>query len=147
MRFICDVMLGKLARYLRIFGLDAVYLTNYKELREKVDKDVNYLFITKRTKHTPDGSIVIKSDHVKEQLKEIFPIIKPFLKEELFFTRCLDCNELLKDVEKKDIEGLVPEYVFHNYPEFKRCPSCNKVFWAGSHIEHMERLIESFLMT
>ena len=28
MRFVCDAMLGKLAKYLRILGFDAVYVAN-----------------------------------------------------------------------------------------------------------------------
>lgn len=145
MKFICDVMLGKLARYLRIFGLDALYLKDYRDLNRKIDRYKDYIFITKRRKQIPECSVIVKSDLVREQLREILPIIKPFLKEELFFTRCLDCNELLEEVEKIEVEGLVPEYVFHNFSEFRRCPKCKKVFWAGSHIEHMEDWIESFL--
>ncbi|MCX7966051.1 MAG: Mut7-C RNAse domain-containing protein [Syntrophorhabdaceae bacterium] len=145
MKFICDVMLGRLARYLRIFGLDAIYIRKYEEIPHLLDKSKQYYFFTKRTKNLPEGSVLIKSDHINEQLIEALPFIKPFLEEKLFFSRCLECNAILKDVEKSDVEGLVPEYIFHTHVEFKKCPSCNKIYWAGSHIEHMEKWIDEFL--
>ena len=145
MKFICDVMLGRLAKYLRIFGLDAVYLKNYKELHKIVSEDIKYVFFTKRSKDALPGSIFIKSDNVREQVKEVLPLIRDYLHENSFFTRCLNCNTLLEDVDREDVEGLVPEYIFHNHLTFKKCPFCNKVYWSGSHIAHMERWIHELL--
>lgn len=145
MKFICDVMLGRLAKCLRILGLDAIYIKNYKDLAHIVDKESKYFFFTKRSKNAPKGSILIKSDHVKEQLKEILPVIRDYLDENSFFTRCLNCNTLLVHIDREEIEGLVPEYVFHNHLEFKKCLLCNKIYWSGTHIAHMEAWIGELL--
>jgi len=146
MKFICDIMLGRLAKYLRVLGLDTVYIKNYKYLPHIIDKDSQYYFFTKRSKNVPQGSIIIKSDHVKEQLKEALPVIRDYLNENSFFTRCLNCNTLLVHIDREEIEGLVPEYVFHNQLEFKKCLSCNKIYWSGTHIAHMEAWIDEILI-
>lgn len=145
MRFICDVMLGRLARYLRILGLDTVYIKNYQELINITQGAGPFCFFTKRTKNTPEGSIFIKADRIKEQMEEVMPIISPYIDKGLFLCRCLDCNTMLVDREKSEIEGHIPEFIYHRHDRFKVCPSCKKIYWGGTHLEHMETWIKSLL--
>jgi uncharacterized protein with PIN domain len=143
MKFICDVMLGKLAQYLRILGLDTVYIRDIKMLETYKEIDEPPYFFTKRSKMVGyERCIFIKSDKTKEQLKEISHIIRPFIDSGKVMNRCMICNIELIDVAKADIEQLVPEFVFHKYEEFKNCPSCGRVYWEGSHTEHMAEWIE-----
>ncbi|MBA4416311.1 MAG: hypothetical protein C0392_00145 [Syntrophus sp. (in: bacteria)] len=48
MRFICDAMLGKLAKYLRILGLDTVYIKNMNELTPYCSSDYQFFFTRRR---------------------------------------------------------------------------------------------------
>jgi uncharacterized protein with PIN domain len=48
-------------------------------------------------------------------------------------------------VDKEEIEFLVPEFVFHNFSNFRRCPSCGKVYWQGSHTEGIRDLLQDLL--
>ena len=77
-----------------------------------------------------------------EQLKEIRGLIKPVTDPDRVLTRCVNCNLPLVDVRKEMIEHRVPEFVFHTYNAFKICPRCQRVYWAGTHAEHMAELIE-----
>ena len=60
----------------------------------------------------------------------------------MLFSRCLACNTPLEDVTPEEVKGEVPDYIFHTHQEFSRCPSCRKVYWAGTHYGHMARVVE-----
>jgi uncharacterized protein len=146
MRFICDVMLGKLAKYLRIFGFDAVYLTDPAILKDYARQDDPPYFLTRRRENLGYSTTMhIKSENVREQLNELRGLIKGFIDPEKVLTRCINCNLTLSTVEKEAIEHRVPEFVFHKYNVFKMCPRCQRVYWAGTHAEHLAKLIQEVI--
>jgi uncharacterized protein with PIN domain len=146
-RFIADIHLGKLARYLRMFGFDVLYQNNYKD-----DEIVAVSLKERRAILTKDRGILkrsevthgyfVRSKDVIEQLKEI---IKRFdLKREIKeFSRCTDCNSVLKPVSKEKILHELPSKVAQYHEEFFTCSSCNKFFWKGTHYHKMKGLIQS----
>jgi uncharacterized protein len=144
MRFICDTMLGRLAKYLRILGLDTIYVRSMSDLNGyEADIETPYFFTKRKIQKTSyANSHYIKADDVVGQLKEIKEIILPHILESTLMTRCLRCNAILRDVDKDDVESFVPEFVFHRYVAFKLCPTCNKVYWGGSHIDHMNEWVK-----
>jgi uncharacterized protein len=143
MRFVCDVMLGRLAKYLRILGFDAAYITSLKILDRFTRDNGPTYFLTRRTSAVPyEQTIRIKATNVREQLRELKALIRPHLDPGKMLQRCINCNMLLVDTDKKSIEHLVPEFVFHTYTSFKVCPSCSRVYWEGTHAEHMADLIK-----
>jgi uncharacterized protein with PIN domain len=146
MRFACDVMLGKLAKYLRILGFDAAYAPNQAALDRLRVEDPGRTLLTRRRR--PSGfrmTVHIESEIAREQLREIKGLIKPQLSSDTVFTRCIECNAELIDVERTDVEPRVPEFVYHNYRRFKTCPSCGKIYWQGSHTMGMEALVKEML--
>ncbi len=147
MRFICDIMLGKLVKYMRILGLDTVSARSIPELGAYSDTDELPYFFTKRNvQQIPYANwVFVKSDIALDQLREIKAVIKPYINKQNLMNRCIRCNSLLSDIGKDDIEGLVPEFIFHRYDRFKTCLSCRKIYWEGSHVERMSRLIEAIL--
>ena len=143
MRFACDVMLGKLAKYLRALGFDAMYIQGTVDLPELYDQEDPRLFLTRRRKAFAYArTIHIRAENVREQLKELKELIKPFIDPDTVLNRCIDCNLPLADVKKETIEHRVPEFVFHTYGAFKVCPGCDRVYWAGTHAKHMSQLLE-----
>jgi uncharacterized protein len=143
MKFACDVMLGKLARYLRILGFDAAYLTANADLSDLHHQEDPRLFLTRRRKAFPYArSIRIRSEYVREQIKELRELIKPLVDPDKVLSRCIDCNAPLADVKKETIEHRLPEFVFHTYDAFKVCPLCDRVYWAGTHAKHMSQLMK-----
>lgn len=148
-KFICDVHLGKLARNLRIFGID-VYYKNY--LND--EQIVKISLAEKRTILTRDTGILkraevthgyfIRNDKPEKQTAEVISrfslmkIIKPF-------TLCLDCGSKLVKVNKKDILHLIPENVKQVQNKFFYCVNCKKIFWAGSHLNNMALFIKEIM--
>jgi len=143
MRFICDVMLGRLAKYLRVLGFDAEYVRSEAELERLREEGGDRILLTRRTKamrfpHT----VRIRSESAREQLNEIKGLISASIAPERVLNRCIECNRELIEVDKEEIESLVPEFVYHQYGRFKQCPSCARVYWEGSHVAGLDRLIE-----
>jgi len=146
-KFIADVHLGRLTRYLRMTGFDVLYKNNFSDeeiirisLNEKRAILTRDRGILKRTEVT--HGYWLRSTKVKEQLIEV---IKRFdLKNEIKeFTRCIECNTKLKKISKSKIINELPPKVAHWHNEFFICPSCRKVYWKGSHYQKMLRLIEN----
>jgi uncharacterized protein with PIN domain len=146
MKFICDTMLGKLAKHLRILGLDAEFLKDVTALQYyKGQTDAPYFLTRTMKKVSFEKTVLIKSDKVSKQLSEIREIIRPFIDPGKLMNRCIECNVELVDVEKNDIEQKVPEFVFHQYPRFRSCPHCGKVYWEGSHAANMAQFIQEIM--
>ncbi len=145
MKFICDAMVGKLARYLRLLGFDTVYARNARELERLRDEDKDRLLITRRKAAGGTGVIVVQSEITREQLHELKALLKPEVRHGNLMSRCIECNRELMPVGKQEIEFLVPEFVFHHYSDFRQCPSCGKVYWQGSHTKGMENVLSDVL--
>ncbi len=148
-RFILDVHLGKLARYLRLCGFDTLYDNAYedhtiadisvREHRIILTRDIGLLKYS-RVQH----GYWLRSDQPLEQLKEV---VQRFdLKEQVqMFTRCMECNGVIERVDVAKIAHQVPEGTRRYYNEFYQCRSCGKVYWKGSHYEDMMRRIASLI--
>ena len=146
MRFVCDVMLGKLAKYLRLLGFDAVYAPSPASLERYKQQESDRVLLTRRKGDTGfPTTIRLTSEKTREQLMEMRGLIKSRIDAESVLNRCIECNTPLVEVEKTEIESLVPEFVYHNYSRFKTCPTCRRVYWEGSHTIGMENLIKEML--
>jgi uncharacterized protein len=142
MRFICDSTLGKLIKYLRMLGFDTVSINNLDALKTyKNQADLPLLFTKRKKAISYQPTIFIETNRIEEQIQEIENSIKPYIKANDFMTRCIECNTLLESTEKADIEARVPEYIYHHHEEFKICPACKKVYWEGTHTEHMKKWV------
>ena len=143
MRFICDAMLGKLAKYLRILGLDAPYVHSPVDFGKPMFSEGQYHFLTRRSALRSHPNVVfIRSDRVRAQIREIRSIIRASVHVGEAMSRCIACNLPLVDVSRTEVEGCVAEFVYHHYETFKACPLCGKVYWEGSHAAHMRSFIE-----
>jgi uncharacterized protein with PIN domain len=146
MRFVCDVMLGKLAKYLRILGFDAVYAASPAALDRCRVHDGDRILLTRRKGPSPFARTVrIESENAAEQLREMKALIKPAISRSAVFGRCIECNVALIEAGKADVEPRIPEFVYHHYTRFKLCPSCMRVYWEGSHTHGMAALLEEVL--
>ncbi len=150
MLFYCDIMLGRLSKYLRILGIDTAY-SRYSGIEDIIKKSTaqERIILTKR-KLTPKLSnrqniFIVSSNHPEEQLKEVirnFGLGKNHIKP---FSLCLKCNRQLIRIEKKGLHGRVPDYIYNTNVYFSTCPCCNKIYWPGSHLKNMkERLTVLF---
>ncbi|MBN2072739.1 MAG: Mut7-C RNAse domain-containing protein [Actinobacteria bacterium] len=146
MEFIADIMVGKLARYLRMAGFDVLYYNNaHDDEIIKIAAQQNRVVITRdslmlRRKVFKNGnlkSVFVKDGMLKNQLRQIKTELGILLKPNL--TRCLVCNSPLVKIGKNDVEGKVPPYVYSTHENFMYCHSCGRYYWRGTHYEYMKK--------
>jgi uncharacterized protein with PIN domain len=161
MKFLTDAMLGKLTRFLRIFGYDTVYandLIDYFNLAPVPDERLieyarqNGRFIITKDyllyKQFQENSIFLNDKGIYNYLKQLNKNLGLKFKFNLKQARCSLCNSHLKKVRNKVlIKESVLEETYNNYSEFYQCSNlqCNKTYWRGSHIEDIERNINNNL--
>lgn len=150
MRFVCDAMLGKLAVYLRMVGIDTAYSRgrSLPPLIAKAQAE-GRIILTRRTEMSRKASSVglyfVKSNYPAEQLRDVITHFALSLDQKNFFSRCLLCNERLVSIDKIAAQGNVPEYVLNTSAEFSQCPCCKKIYWKGTHYSHMLRHFNNLL--
>jgi uncharacterized protein with PIN domain len=147
--FILDNHLGKLAKYLRILGVDTLYENNYHDNQlEQIAVEYTRILLTRDRqllmRKTIRYGYAVHSLIPDEQMIEV---IRRFGLTKLLnpFHRCLQCNTTLDSVPKEDIlprlEPLTKKY-FH---EFHICSKCDRVYWKGSHYDRMVKLISKLV--
>ena len=57
------------------------------------------------------------------------------------FGRCTRCNDELDPVDKQAVEHRLQPKTRRYYHEFWMCRGCGRVYWKGSHFQHMRRLV------
>ena len=141
-RFIADDQLGKLARWMRILGLDTLYfkeIEDQKLIRAAVEEKRVLLTRDTRIAAEPGGAecLFIESDNWIEQLKQILSAFRLEVSPERLFTRCLLCNSVLSSIPKEAVKERVPPFVYRTQEEYVRCPTCDKIYWQGTHVSHV----------
>jgi uncharacterized protein with PIN domain len=144
-------MLGKLAKWLKILGFDAVFFSKIEdeELIAIAEKETRIL-LTRDTgminRARGSSTLFIESENWREQVKQVlnhFDLwgdVKPN-------SRCLECNYPLKEISKNRAKNLVTPFVYKTADTFALCPSCERVFWRGTHFKDMEFKIKALLKT
>ncbi|MBT4483234.1 MAG: Mut7-C ubiquitin/RNAse domain-containing protein [Candidatus Latescibacteria bacterium] len=144
-RFILDVHLGKLAKYLRMLGFDTLYDNDYDDSRiiELADEE-------KRTILTRDVGLLknntvthgywIRALNSEEQLKEVISRfdLSSSIKS---FSRCTVCNGKMQCVAKESVMEQLKPKTRQYYNEFYQCSDCGKIYWKGSHYNRMKDFI------
>jgi uncharacterized protein len=145
-KFILDVQLGSLAKYMRMLGFDAGYKNRYSR-NEIIILSIN----EHRTILTKDRNILKRNDvtrgywirekEVLDQVKEVtsrfhlYGLIQPF-------SRCMKCNMLLKEIGGEKVIETLEENTKEFYDEFFICTSCSRIYWKGSHYKEMLKTIK-----
>lgn len=149
-RFILDVHLGKLAKYLRLLGFDVVYDNHYvdkeialcsqKENRIVLTRDIGLL----KTKLITRGYWVRQTD--PEQ--QVIEIVKKFdlYRSSNPFTRCMECNGLLEAVEKDRISHLLLPKTEKYVENFMQCNVCQRIYWEGAHYKRLKNLVNKIML-
>jgi hypothetical protein len=146
-RFVADVHLGTLARYLRLLGFDTVWRNDLgdeeiidRALRERriiLTRDIGIL----RNGRVTHGYFLRATEPVA-QLQEVVRALQ-LGPDFATYTRCLECNGQCVPIARREAARDVPLQVFLVYRDFRRCSGCGRVYWPGSHLERLDRVIES----
>jgi uncharacterized protein len=139
-RFLCDVMLGSLARWLRLFGFDCLYLNRADddELAELARRDGRWLLTRDRAlAAVGPRTQLVSSERLEDQLVEVFARHRLTPEPDLKRARCAECNGELTPVEPGLVVSRVPPYVLETAPSFRACAGCGRVYWPGTHGRRM----------
>ena len=152
-RFIVDNNVGKLAKWLRLMGYDALLF------REKDDGEMVKIALSeKRVILTKDSQIMkrrvvtsgrleavhVEGDDSKAQLRQIVNALN--LDCQLRpFSLCLECNRNLVERVRDDVRDLVPPYVLKMQTQYMECPACHRIYWRGTHWEAMSKELEKLM--
>ncbi len=144
-RFVADGNVGSLARRLRMLGFDATFAHPVaddelvrlaeREGRVLLTRDV-YMLHRRPIAGGAVRAVLITRDDIASQLRQVLRVLDlhpPFAA----FSRCLECNVPLVPAAPEEVEGEVPPFVFQTQHAFTRCPSCRRVYWSGTHRQHM----------
>ena len=141
--FLCDAMLGSLARWLRFFGYDAAFLGPEKDDSEVADQ----ARLEKRWLLTRDRELaavgprtmLVRAEDVESQLVEVFSRLDLNPAPDLAGSRCSECNGELELADRGSLRDEVPPYVLATAVRFRRCRGCGRVYWPGTHTERIVR--------
>lgn len=143
--FVADANVGRLATYLRLMGFDTAYDRSFLdgEVAELAAREDRVVLTRDRgvlKRKAVQWGRLVRANEPVEQARDavrffgLAALAAPF-------TRCVRCNTELAGVSKAEVLHLLQPKTKRYYQEFSRCPSCGRIYWAGS---HHERMVEMF---
>jgi len=143
MLFLADVMLKKLARWLRILGVPTLYAGDYSEDDDEI---IKLAMRKKAVLLTLDKKLFEKArDYVSAAIlsstrleRQLVQLAKEYCLDFGAFparTICPHCNGAIKEVQKERVKKKVFAAVYRRHEKFWLCQNrkCGKVYWEGSH--------------
>lgn len=148
-RFIADINIRDIVKYMRALGLD-VYYDSSLSPREiiRISKSKNRTILTKSRKllkfKDVTHGVFIRPGTTVEQIRRVIDylslseVIEPF-------SRCLRCNQPLVRVSKESILERIPPKAREFYDEYSYCKTCDKIYWKGTHYTKIKKVVDEIL--
>ncbi len=149
MKFVADRMLGRLARWLRLFGYDTLEIRrqeNEDDVLLEMAENENRILVSRDRmlvrKAIKKGikAFTVQSSEIMEQIQEIR---KEFdIKIEPEMDRCTLCNSNIRKAKPEEMELIrAKEYVYPatlgSVTVFWLCDACGQVYWQGKHWDNI----------
>lgn len=144
-RFVADVHLGKLARFLRLLGFDTHYENSLddaalvrislRERRTLLTRDLGLLKHRGLTR-----AYWLRATDAERQVGEVVAAFS-LVSESRPFTRCMTCNGPLEPVSRASVADRVPPRVHRAFRKFVSCGRCRRVYWRGTHFKRLNQLV------
>ena len=143
-------MLGTLCRYLRFMGYDAESAHSMSEgnpredtlLLRSAEREDRILLTRDRELARRGGAraVLVSGDDVLDQITVL--VERGLIEPELRMNRCSICNALLRPARENEISSA--SYAPKNRRDisFFWCRNCRKLYWLGSHSEHLKKRIK-----
>lgn len=149
--FIADSMLGSVARKLRIFGFDTLYIAHAHDdeiLKTGIEQGRVILTADKElfkrvVKTGVRGVLVSGSGDLKDLVHILSKNGITSVDLDGLGSRCSMCNGLLEQKEPDQVKNAVPRKVAELHREFYQCTTCRKVYWEGGHLRRIRALVRS----
>ncbi|MFZ0514190.1 MAG: Mut7-C RNAse domain-containing protein, partial [Candidatus Nitrosopolaris sp.] len=134
-------MLGSVARKLRFFGFDTLYIVDSPDdeiIRIGIKQNRSILTCDKDmyrriVKAGAQGILLKGSDDLEDISRTFFSygiLLGPYID---INSRCSMCNGLLAERTHAEIRGKITAKSINWQKQFFECKSCNKLFWEGTH--------------
>ena len=143
-------MLGRLARWLRVLGFDTTYDAALADAALVRLADAEARVLLTRDRHLlrelrPALAHEVRQDAPLEQLRALVEALELAPPPELF-TRCLLCNsELSAALSWEQVALVLGPGVRGIDGPVRRCGSCGRLYWHGSHVRRMVTALERAL--
>jgi uncharacterized protein with PIN domain len=148
-RFLLDDHLGKLARHLRLLGFDTAHRRGADDAALAArSAAVDAALLTRdrgllMRAGVHRGRLIRHADPL-DQAREVVASFR--LGEAAApFTRCLACNGLLERADPGDVGSQVPPGVLARHQTFLRCTACERVYWEGTHVARLRKIVTAIL--
>lgn len=146
LKFMVDVNVQKIARNLRLIGIDTTMVPDLRlvEIGE-VAAIQHRILITRNRELLKCNSVIhgnlVRSENHGIQLQEL---VKRYgLRSQIkAFTRCITCNGDLKSIPKNAIYDKLEPLTQKYFNTFKLCNDCGKIYWQGSHHKKLRQFVE-----
>lgn len=146
--FLCDAMLGGLARWLRAAGYDAEFHYGIDD-RQLLHHAVQ----SQRMILSSDGPLFERTVIRRGDIPALFVPGQLSKLQQLRFVferlglkvrdgRCMACGGELVEVPKHAVTGEAPPLAFRHCEKFWRCSRCGRLLWRGTHWRRIARALE-----
>ena len=143
-RFVVDVNVGRLAKWLRVMGYDTLFPTEggdnqlvriaLQEGRILVTRDAGIAL--RRAVRLGQMQVVhILNNDLRSRLRQLVRQQQLSLNNGL--SRCVRCNDPLHQAPKGKVTERVPPYALESQSTFMECPKCLRLYWRGTHWANM----------
>jgi uncharacterized protein with PIN domain len=153
-RFAADGMLQSLATWLRLLGYDCAagpglfgrHLLEVAAAEQRValTRRVNLADNLPRSLLQRVRVHTVRAGRLPDQLREVVSVFGLSVRAGVF-TRCLDCNAALRELDRGLAATSVPPLVAAREQVFWRCEPCGRTFWRGSHVRDSLRRLHQWL--
>jgi len=148
-RFIADVNIGDIVKYMRALGLD-VYCNPTLSPREiiRISREEKRTILTKSRKLLKHRDVIrgifIRPGTTVEQIRGIIDFLS--LRGGMaLFSRCLACNSSLVRVTKESVFDRVPPKARAFHEDYSYCSGCDRIYWQGSHFARIQKVVDEIL--
>ena len=150
-------MLGRLARWLRLLGFDTLYEPRIEDSRLlRIAREEQRTLLTRDTRLVKvRGLKHFLLIHENDPFAQLRTVIRTFNLDAgrggfetcpfHIHSRCSLCNTPLEDAPEEQARDAVPSYVFRTAGTFKKCSSCGRLYWQGSHAEKVRKKLQEIL--
>ena len=151
-RFVVDLNVGRLAKWLRVMGYDALFIPDADDAELlRVAREQGRIIVTKdryimERRVVTTGQVrafLVSSDDFRAQLRQVAEALGLGL--ERGFSLCIECNQPLSGIAKEEVRDRVPPFVFRTQEQFYQCPACGKLYWRGTHWHNMRMELAAFI--
>lgn len=151
--FLCDGMLGSLARWLRLVGFDTAYADSKlrdEEVLAQSRAEGRILLtrdqdLARRARTAGSSCQLLEDGSVESQIRSLVRGGTLELDPRRFFSRCTRCNGPLRATSREAAGPRLPARILELHSEFWECPQCGHIYWQGTHVEEILRKLSGLV--